>query len=672
MPSPDSSALDSLLHERFGFPAFRPGQREAIETLFEHRRLLCIQPTGHGKSLLYQLPSLILPGLTLVISPLLALMRDQIAQLGQRFDIRAATLNSEQTDGDNDAVRARAQAGEVKLLYVSPEQISRVQNEEFFFGLPISLVVIDEAHCISTWGHDFRPSYRQIVHFVRSLEAARADLRILAITATANGRVAEDIVAQIESGGKPVVALRQSSDRTNLQLAVIPRQGMAEKLAYLGALLPKVAGSVLIYCATRARVQSVSDYLVSRGFAAAGYHAGLEVPDKHALQRAFIANDYKIFVATNALGMGIDKPDVRCVIHFDMPGSITAYYQEVGRAGRDGLKAAGRLLFDPGDKKIHEHFIRTSQPSAEDFTQVLRALDGEALGEMALRTKTGLHPTLLSVVIAALVEQGFVTKRAVQRRQVYERAPGNAAPDLSAFAAQAQARKRELAAMVDYATGSDCLMATLRASLGDVAVTPCGRCQRCLLQSSSVEVPSAEVESAAAWLSSRATPIASAARIKLSEGLSLFDQDTAPGVVEALVVSRTVGAGAGLRAKLSHALQAFQPFDAIVAVPSQRWRDREAFAALVGDALGTKVEDALSFITPPAAAQSALSNNDQRRDNVKGTMQARKVSGKKLLLIDDLIGSGATLHEAVRTLRSAGFTGEIVPFTVARVQWTVG
>jgi ATP-dependent DNA helicase RecQ len=372
--------------------------------------------------------------------------------------------------------------------------------------------------------------------------------------------------------------------------------------------------------------------------------------------------------------MGIDKPDLRCVIHFDVPGSITAYYQEVGRAGRDGRKAAGRLLFDPGDKKIHEHFIRTSQPSADDFAIVLRDLGEASLGEMALRTKTGLHPTLLSVVLAALVEQGFVSKRAEGRRQVFARAENRGAPDLSPFAAQSQARRRELAAMVAYAEGDACLMATLRMALGDAEVTKCGHCQCCLEQRSAIEISPSEVASAEAWLASRSTPIAGAVRIKLSEGLSLFDQDTAPALIETLLASRDIGHIAGLEQKLTQALRPFMPLSAIVAIPSVRWRGRDAFANLLARILGVPAPlAALTFTTPPVAAQSALSNNDQRRDNVRGSMTADvQKLGDKIGLVDDLIGSGATLHEAARTLRQAGFKGEIVPITIARVQWQMG
>ncbi|MCA8960968.1 MAG: ATP-dependent DNA helicase RecQ, partial [Planctomycetes bacterium] len=435
----DHPDFDAILRERFGFRGFRPGQREAIETLFVGRRLVCIQPTGHGKSLLYQVPSVALDGLTLVVSPLLALMRDQVRQLRERFGIEAGSINSDQSDDENDAVRSAVREGRLRILFVAPEQLDQLATFEFIIGLPVDLFVVDEAHCISTWGHDFRPSYRQIVNAIRTLEERRPGLRVLGLTATANARTELDILDQFRSrdGSAPAVQ-RQTMDRPNLVLRVIETRGVDAKLARLVELLE--SGELeedacgLLYCATREQTEIVAGYLASRGHDVVAYHAGLAPDLKRHLQERFTDGGQRIIAATNALGMGIDKPDIRFIVHVDVPGSITAYYQEVGRAGRDGAPAEGILFFDARDRDVQDYFIRSAQPSIEDFEAVMSAVPrigaGERPGRTELGSRTGMHPTLLIVVLAELVEQGFVVKDLEGRRQVYGRADRSDLPDL--------------------------------------------------------------------------------------------------------------------------------------------------------------------------------------------------------------------------------------------------
>ena len=312
------TALDTTLFEVFGFPSFRPGQREALDALFRERRLLCIQPTGHGKSLLYQLPAVQLSGLTVVISPLLSLMRDQVAQLKGRFRIAAAALHSEQTADERTSAIAAAKSGALRILFVSPEQADHAAHRALFASLEVALLVVDEAHCISTWGHDFRPAYRGIVRLVQTLGP---ETLLLALTATANARVADDIRAQLGDAA----VLRHSARRDNLELAVVAAAGLAEKLTHAAVFAAESPGAKLIYCATRDHVETVAAYLVARGVRAAPYHAGYPALERQALERGFIDGSQPCLVATNALGMGIDKPDLRAVLHFDLPGSITAY-----------------------------------------------------------------------------------------------------------------------------------------------------------------------------------------------------------------------------------------------------------------------------------------------------------------------------------------------------------
>ncbi len=389
--------LQLTLQKKFGFQTFRPGQLDALISLMTHGRLLCIQPTGHGKSLLYQLPSLLFEGTTLVISPLLALVRDQLTQLHHRFAIAAASINTDQSDEENYAARVAAQEGKIRILFIAPEQLDNLERFQFLLALPIRLVVVDEAHCISTWGHDFRPSYRNIVKFVQALADKHPDIKLLGLTATANDKTEVDIKQQLTIDAKPIHIHRESMDRPNIRLAVIPVTSTAHKLALLTHLISSLKGSGLIYCATRDNTELVADYLTTLGIHAIAYHAGLDMILKQKIQQDFIQDNYPVITATNALGMGIDKSNLRYIIHFDFPGSITAYYQEVGRAGRDGLLADGILLYHSADKKIQKHFIESAQPDTDEFLQVLTLIStsNELLNLSSLKRLSGLHPTKL-------------------------------------------------------------------------------------------------------------------------------------------------------------------------------------------------------------------------------------------------------------------------------------
>ncbi|HGG56566.1 MAG TPA: ATP-dependent DNA helicase RecQ, partial [Nannocystis exedens] len=240
--------IDLALRDRFGFDTFRPGQREAIEALLRERRLLCIQPTGHGKSLLYQLPATVLPGMTVVISPLLALMRDQVGQLIQRFDIAAGSINSDQSETENAEVITAARDGRLRILFVAPEKLDNLSQLRFLLSLPVSLLVIDEAHCISTWGHDFRPAYRRILDAVEHFSERRPELRVLALTATAAARTERDIAALLGSEGIPLAIHRQGMDRPNLSLRCRQIRGLPAKLEVLLSVMRAIRGCAVLYC----------------------------------------------------------------------------------------------------------------------------------------------------------------------------------------------------------------------------------------------------------------------------------------------------------------------------------------------------------------------------------------------------------------------------------------
>jgi ATP-dependent DNA helicase RecQ len=348
---------------RLGYESFRPGQREAIETLMEAGRLLLVAPTGGGKSLSYQLPAVSLPGTTLVISPLVALMNDQVQALTARGV--SATFLASTLDGDEVRRRmARLARGEYSLAYVAPERLVFEGFRGLVRDIAVPLVAVDEAHCISEWGHDFRPEYLEIGGLLAELPAAR----VLACTATATPVVRDEILGRLGLPADTPQHVRGFA-RPNLRLRAIEVEGARERDAHVDALLAEAVGRpgaaqgvAIVYAPTRRGAEDEAARLARRGWTAAVYHAGLGPAERERAQRAFLAGSVEVITATNAFGMGIDRADVRAVVHLAPPGSIEAYYQEVGRAGRDGLPAWGLMLVSPSDLPRRRRLLESDGP----------------------------------------------------------------------------------------------------------------------------------------------------------------------------------------------------------------------------------------------------------------------------------------------------------------------
>ena len=331
----------AVLKQYFGHDAFRPGQEALVDGILSGRDALGIMPTGGGKSLCYQVPALLLPGVTLVISPLISLMKDQVASL-EAAGVSAGFLNSSQTLEESRQVWGRVRRGECRLLYVAPERLENARFLELAAELVIPLVAVDEAHCISQWGQDFRPSYLKIASFVSTLPKRPV---LAAFTATATAQVQEDVVRQLDL--RTPVRVVTGFDRPNLFFDVRrPRKKLPELLALLEE---RRGRSGIVYCATRSNVEKVWAELESRGFSAARYHAGLDEEERRISQEDFQYDRRQIMVATNAFGMGIDKSNVSFVLHYNMPKNLESYYQEAGRGGRDGEAADCVLLYGAGD-----------------------------------------------------------------------------------------------------------------------------------------------------------------------------------------------------------------------------------------------------------------------------------------------------------------------------------
>ncbi len=357
--SPD---LSLLLKRTFGYASFRPLQREIIEATLAGRDVFALLPTGGGKSLCFQLPALVRPGLTVVVSPLIALMKDQVDAL-QASGVAATFLNST-LDADESRARLRGlHAGEYKLLYAAPERLMLEGWAENLKAWNVTCLAIDEAHCVSEWGHDFRPEYRQLA----KLRTALPGVPLMALTATATGRVREDIITHLKL--REPATFVASFNRPNLTYRVIPKDQPQKQI--LEFVRKRESESGIIYCASRAATERVAEALAGRGFAAKAYHAGLTAGERAANQESFLRDDTRIICATIAFGMGINKPNVRWIIHHDLPKNIEGYYQETGRAGRDGLPGDCLLLFSAGDIAKQTHFL--DEITNEHEQQVARA-----------------------------------------------------------------------------------------------------------------------------------------------------------------------------------------------------------------------------------------------------------------------------------------------------------
>ncbi len=434
------------LRRHFGHEAFRPGQEDVVRTVMAGRDVLAVMPTGSGKSIGYQLPALLLNGLTRVVSPLIALMKDQVDELTRR-GMRAAAIHSGRSPDQRRGALRAARAGELDLLYVAPERFASDSFRELLTEVPLALFAVDEAHCVSEWGHDFRPDYRTLAaasRACRRADGAEGRPPIAAFTATATPEVREDIALLL--GLKDPAVFVAGFDRPNLFLDVRRVSGEIEKRR----LLPEIVGGrrSLVYAATRKSAERAAETLRDAGISASAYHAGLEERERTRVQEAFSDGRLLAVCATNAFGMGIDRPDVEAVVHFEIPGSLEAYYQEIGRGGRDGRRADAILLWNYADVRTREFFIE-KEDAVDD------------------------HPAVPSAALRA----GGLGTGAPHRRDPRARR--------TAFDPEQRERKRELdraklRRMIAYGDATACLRATILRYFGEAeAARRCGFCGNC-------------------------------------------------------------------------------------------------------------------------------------------------------------------------------------------------
>ncbi|HEU4699808.1 MAG TPA: ATP-dependent DNA helicase RecQ [Gemmatimonadales bacterium] len=463
-------SLDEALHRTFGLDRFRPGQEEAARAVLEGRDVVAVMPTGAGKSLCFQLPATLLDGLTVVVSPLIALMKDQVDALRRR-GIAAAAIHSGLSAPERIEAEQALLSGGLKLLYVAPERLASPVFRQMVAEASVARLVVDEAHCISQWGHDFRPDYRRLAGFKQELGVPAS-----AFTATATPQVRADIAQQLDLADP--LELVTGFERPNLTLSVEHCRTRADKEAAMDRLIREVGTPGIVYAATRKNVEQWAEHLESLGFRAGRYHAGLTDEERHRVQDDFRTGRLDVIAASNAFGMGIDKADIRFVIHADLPGSVEAYYQEAGRAGRDGRPSRCTLLFSPVDVRTQEFFLAGANPSPAIFRRVWRLL-GEGVSDEEIEERAG-HDAMQRRAAGTALR---LLRRAAENHHV---AAGDGEPPIRLERLEEKARRdrARLETMVHYAFGRGCRTRYIYdyfagAAQGGVA-PKCGTCDVCL------------------------------------------------------------------------------------------------------------------------------------------------------------------------------------------------
>ena len=694
---PPASEVEALLRRLVGRPdaALRDGQLDAVQALVrEGARVLVVQRTGWGKSAVYFLATALLrargAGPTLIVSPLLALMRDQVDAAG-RAGLRAVTMNSANAD-EWGTVAAALADGEVDLLLVSPERLTnpRFREEQLpRLAAQAGLLVVDEAHCISDWGHDFRPDYRRIRDLLAALPAGRP---VLATTATANQRVVDDVVEQLGAGGAPVRTVRGSLARDSLRLGVLALPTPEARLGWLAGHLGSLPGSGIVYALTVAAAEDTAALLRDAGHDVRAYTGRTDPADRLDLERALRDNEVKALVATSALGMGFDKPDLGFVVHLGAPASPVAYYQQVGRAGRATARADVLLLPAPEDREIWSYFATASMPRRADADAVLAALAdaGTPLSTAALETAADVRRTRLELLLKVLDVEGAA--RRVRGGWLATGAPWTY--DEQRYARVAAARADEAAAMLAYQATAGCRMRFLQEQLDDPDAADCGRCDRCAgpwvdeaLDRGAVAAARSTLHRVGVAVEPRSQWPSGMSRL----GVALSGRIPAPERVEpgrAVARLTDLGWGQALRRLLAPEAPDAPAADALLAacvdvLAGWPWAARPvavvAMPALRRPLLVSSVAahlarlgqlpllDALTLAhTAPPGEPGGNSAFRLAAVHDRFTVRSGDLGALRgpVLLVDDLVDSRWTMTVAARALRQAG-AAQVLPFALA-------
>ena len=666
------------LKKIFGFDKFYDEQWETIDMLLRGKKMLLIEKTGYGKSLCFQFSATQFDGITVIFSPLIALMRDQVNSLNEK-GIPAKHINSEQTYEENSQVIQDAINGKIKILYIAPE---RQENQEWIEAtrkMNLSMIVIDEAHTISVWGHDFRPAFRRIINLVQLLPK---ELPVLATTATATKRVQADIEQQISGN---LTTIRGNLLRENFNLFVIETKSEDEKLLWLAENINKLPGIGLLYTGTRVNTEIYARWFDFVGINSTDYNAGLDGDTRKEIEKGLMNNKWKCVVSTNALGMGIDKPDIRFIIHTQIPASPIHYYQEIGRAGRDGQKTFIILFYNskkdddgvPEDYKLPKAFVDGGRPNIKKYQRVINAVKQEQLGERQLLKKTNMKQTQIRVIKADLIEQGIIKEVKFGWSKKYEYQFN--APELNTakFDELRNAKLKDLDSMVDYVFTQEPRMKFLCEYLGDTLPTKFENCDNTKYKKRTVN-PKKETISKLIEFRETYFPALNVesnnSNIKNGIASSYYGVSN---VGAALHRCKYENGGDFPDFLLKLTLKAFrktfgnQHFDLIVFVPPTSSGELvKTFAEKISYVLKIPVSHKLvkQRETQP---QKVFQNGYLKRDNVSGAFnytEPNEINNKNILLVDDIFDSGATIKEIGKLLTNFG-AKTIVPLVIAR---TVG
>ncbi len=669
---------ENHLKNIFGIAHFYDEQWVAIEEILKGNRILLIQRTGFGKSLCYQFPATLFDGVTVIFSPLIALMRDQVKSLNAR-GITAKYINSEQSPEENTQAINDALNGKIKILYIAPE---RQENQEWIKAtkmMNLSMVVIDEAHTISVWGHDFRPAFRRIINLVKLLPK---HLPILATTATATKRVQKDIEQQIAGN---LTTIRGDLQRPNFQMYVVKVQSEDDKLIWLAQNLNKIEGTGLIYTGTRVDTEIYAKWLKHTDINAIDYNAGLDADTRKEIENNLMINKYKCVVSTNALGMGIDKSDIRFIIHTQIPASPIHYYQEIGRAGRDG-KLTTIILFyneskdDDGiaaDYKLPKSFIDGGRPKIKYYQRVIEKLKQEPLGERSLMKACNLKQTQIRVIKADLIEQGIIKEVLYGKSKKYEYQFNANELDISSFENLRNAKLKDLDAMVEYIYTKKPRMQYLCDFLDNESLAKYENCDNTNLNPFKVSV-SEDWRNKLIEFRESYFPIleVESKNSNIINGVSASYYGVS-NIGSALHRSKYENGGDFPDFLLKLTLKAYrktfgkQKFDMVLYVPPTHSGDLvKNFAEKFSRVINVPLSQSLVKCRQ-TEEQKVFQNGYSKRDNVANAFKysnPNEIMGKNIILIDNIFDSGATIKEIGRMLTQNG-ANMIAPITIAK---TVG
>lgn len=661
---------EQLLKQNFNLSTFYDSQWETIHKILQGERVLLIEKTGFGKSLCFQFPATVFDGVTVVFSPLIALMRDQVKKLNS-LGIGAECINSGQTDEENARVIADAKDGKIKILYIAPERQENSEWVDAVKEIKLSMVVVDEAHCISVWGHDFRPAFRRIVQLVNLLPKG---LPVLATTATATKRVEQDIAKQM---GENLTVIRGNLLRDNFKLFVIPVASEDEKLIWLGKNVDKLPGTGIIYTGTRVDTEIYSNWFAHLNISSAGYNGGLDSDSRVEIEDGLMNNRWKCVVSTNALGMGIDKPDIRFIIHTQIPQSPVHYYQEIGRAGRDGKTAYIILFFNPEDRTLPEAFIENGKPSIKKYRQVIDVIQSDFLGLKEIVRHTNLKQNQVQTIKADLIEQGIIREVVFGKTKKYEYVTNAPALNVEPFEKLRLSKLKDLENMIAYVETTGSRMKFLCDYLGDNALHNFSNCDNTGEKRIKVIVtpewtaklqdfqenyfPELNVESRGSnIINGIASSYYGISNVGASIHRCKYEQG---GDFPDFLLKLTLRA---FQKKLGN-----EKFDLLLYVPPTCSGDLvRNFAEKLAHGLNIPISHNLHK-KRTTKEQKVFENSYLKADNVHDAFtieNSAEVKGKQILVFDDIYDSGATIKEIGKYLTSLG-AEKIAPLVIAK---TVG